>query len=155
MTRGAVVIACAAALAAAGCGSDAGEIDAHGLTLLRAEVRGARLAAAQQDYTRARTLLQAVEDTVNALRDRDMVSDRRAAAILAALGETEDALRRLIPPRASTTTAAPAARPPAPATSAPSPATSAPPRGGDGHAGNDGDDGGEGKRGKGKRGRGD
>jgi hypothetical protein len=96
------VCALALALLLVGCGG-AGHLDSRGATLLDAQIGAARQAAAQGDIVRAGVLVQAAEDTVNSLRARHWIDDRRAASILAAIGDTQDALRAYA--ATSTTTA--------------------------------------------------
>jgi hypothetical protein len=87
-----------------GCGGDHRAIDANGKRLLDAEIANARQAAAAGDMVRASALLTAVDDTVRGLRARDMITDQRAAEILAALGDTQDALRHYADTTRSTST---------------------------------------------------
>jgi hypothetical protein len=99
-----VVIALVAAALMASCGSDHRAIDANGKRLLTAEIAGARQAAAAGDMARASALLSAVDDTVHGLRARDMITDQRAAEVLAALGSAQDALRKYAGTASTTTT---------------------------------------------------
>ena len=102
------------ALSVASCGGGGSHLDARGATLLDAQISAARQAAARGDIARAGVLVQAVEDTVNSLRARDWIDDRRAASILAAVGDTQDALRKYaatsttVATNTTTTTFAPA-----------------------------------------------
>ncbi len=91
--RLAAVATLACVLLVASCGGSGGHLDARGATLLNAQVSAARQAAARGDIERAAVLIHAVEDTVNSLRARGWIDDRRAASILAAVGDTQDALR--------------------------------------------------------------
>jgi hypothetical protein len=88
----AVVAAVLLVLFAGACGDNGTEITQDGSKLLHAQIAGARAAAAQGDYARAKAGLRAVETTVSELRKREWVTDRKAAEILAAVGATEDAL---------------------------------------------------------------
>ena len=105
----AVIVVAAALLT--GCGGDHRAIDANGKRLLDAEIAGARQAAAAGDVARASTLLTAVDDTVHGLRARDMITDQRAAEVLAALGDAQDALRHFADSTSTTTTTVPATVP--------------------------------------------
>ena len=99
-----------------GCGGEHRAIDANGKRLLDAEIAGARQAAAAGDTARAAALLTAVDDTVHGLRSRDKITDQRAAEILAALGDAQDALRTYADTTSTTTTTvAPPPTVPAPA----------------------------------------
>lgn len=134
----ATVVVAAALLSS--CGGDHRAIDANGKRLLNAEIAGARQAAAAGDMTKASALLTAVDDTVHGLRARDMITDQRAAEILAALGDAQDALRNYANATSTSTTATPA---PATATTQPPPAENSGRGNGHGHGhGNDkaGDD---------------
>lgn len=75
------------------CASPDRSVDRRGAQLLDAEVSAARQALAHGDATRAATLLRSVEDTVSGLRASRRISDGRAAEILAAVGDAQDALR--------------------------------------------------------------
>jgi hypothetical protein len=122
-----------------GCGGDDRTLDPRGAQLLQAEVGIARDALARGDIFRAAAMLQAVEDTVSGLRTEGQISDRRAAEVLAALGEVQDSVRSWL---ATSTTVAP-------------PTTATTPQAGEGDNDADGDDNGEGKQKNGKnRGRG-
>jgi hypothetical protein len=118
--RAAALTLCASTALAGACGGAPG-IDPRGAALLDAQVAAARDAARHGDFARATTLLHAVDDSVQSLRAREMISDRRAIEVLVALGDTQDALRGYVATsKPTTTTTAP--RPPQPApTSTPSP----------------------------------
>lgn len=125
----------------AGCDGATTHIDDQAAALLQAEIRMARDAAASGDVPRAAALLESVDDTVARLRDDGRLSDSRAAAVLAALGDVEDALTSWAATTTTTTTTT----------------TSPPPADGDGDEDRDdegkGDGDQEGKR-DGERGRG-
>ena len=90
-----VVAVCAVALiAVSGCGSSGSSIDRQASHVLEAQVTSARAAVAAGQPGRAAQLLQAVDDTVASLRQDHLISDRKAADVLAALGDTQDALHR-------------------------------------------------------------
>jgi hypothetical protein len=108
----AIVVVAAALLSS--CGGDHRAIDANGKRLLDAEIAGARQAAAAGDMARASALLTAVDDTVHGLRTRDKITDQRAAEILAALGDAQDALRTYADATSTTTTLVPATTVPPP-----------------------------------------
>jgi hypothetical protein len=107
-----VAAAALVALLFASCAHDAGSIDRAGASLLSAEVDAARQAVSQRDLPRASELLQAVEDIVAGLRKQHKISDTRAAQVLAALGEVQDALRAWVS-TTTTTQPPPVTAPPA------------------------------------------
>jgi hypothetical protein len=128
-----------AALLVSSCGADHRAINANGKRLLDAEIAGARQAAAAGDMAKAAALLTAVDETVRGLRARDDISDQRAAEVLAALGDAQDALRSYADARSTSTTT--------PATLAPATTVAPPvekPGPGNGHGHGHGNDHGEG-----------
>ena len=86
------------------CGGSGQSIAPDGAKLLQAEVAAARGAVAHGDPGRAAVQLQAIENTVGSLRAQHLISDRRAAAVLAALGDTQDALRQWLTTSTTATT---------------------------------------------------
>jgi hypothetical protein len=118
----AVLTLCASTALVGACGGARG-IEPRGAQLLDAQVAAARDAARGGDYARATTLLHAVDDSVQHLRARELISDRRAIEILVALGDTQDALRGYVATsKRTTTTTTTAPRPVQPApTSTPAP----------------------------------
>ena len=86
------------------CGGSGQSIAPDGAKLLQAEVASARGAVAHGDAGRAAAQLQAIENTVGNLRAQHLISDRRAAAVLAALGDTQDALRQWLTTSTTATT---------------------------------------------------
>jgi hypothetical protein len=96
----------AAALAGAvlfvGCGAADRDIDPDASEVLQGQVASARAAVAAGDPQRASRLLRAIDDTVGGLRADAAISDRKAADVLAALGEVQDALHAWV---ATSTTA--------------------------------------------------
>jgi hypothetical protein len=92
------------ALLSAGCGGGDRALDPRGGQLLQAEVNVARDAVARGDMFRAAAMLQAIEDTVSGLRTEGQISDRRAAEVLAALGDVQDSYRSWL---STSTTVAP------------------------------------------------
>lgn len=87
-----VLVLVLGACCVAACGSN-DHLDGRGARIVDAQIVAARQAAAQGDAPRALTLLRAVEDSVNSLRARRWITDRRAAGILAAVGDAQDAVR--------------------------------------------------------------
>jgi hypothetical protein len=110
------IVAALAIIVVGSCGGQDRALDPRGAQLLQAEVGVARDAVARGDIFRAAAMLQAIDDTVSGLRTEGQISDRRAAEVLAALGDVQDGLRSWLststtPPPA---TAAPAGDPVAP-----------------------------------------
>jgi hypothetical protein len=120
----------------AGCGESRSGIDRDASEILQSQVSSARAAIAAGDPTRASQLLQAVDDTVASLRADHLISDRKAADVLAALGATEDALHGWAATSTTTTIATTTTTAPAP-----------PPDGRGRGRGGDGDNSGEGEGG--------
>ena len=129
----AVVIAASFALAA--CGESGSGIDRDASEILQAQVKSARAAVAAGDPARAGQLLQAVDDTVASLRNDHLISDRKAADVLAALGATQDALHSWVASSTTTSTTTTTVAPPPPPPAA------------DDHGGKGRDNGGKGKGG--------
>jgi len=69
-----------------------GQLDRAAARRLRIEARLARQATENDDLAQAKVLLDAVDDTIDHLRDDGRIGDQRAAEILAAVGDVEDAL---------------------------------------------------------------
>jgi hypothetical protein len=101
--RTAATLACVSAATAllGACGGNTTQLDARGATLLRAQIAAARDAAVHGDDVKTMTLLRAIDDSVDSLRRQDLVSDQRAALILSAVGDVEDALRSHVAARVS------------------------------------------------------
>jgi hypothetical protein len=118
----------AGAILLAGCGAADREIDPDASEVLQGQVASARAAVAAGDPQRANRLLQAIDDTVGGLRAEHAISDRKAADVLSALGDVQDALHAWV--ATSTTTS----------TSTTSTTTSTLPEDDDRHRGRDQDD---------------
>jgi hypothetical protein len=103
-TSTASALVCAVVLGVAGCGGSNDGIEPEASEVLQAQVASARAAVAAGDPVRATQLLQAVDDTVASLRAEHAISDRKAADVLAALGDTQDALHAWIASSTTTTT---------------------------------------------------
>ena len=106
---GIVAVVIAAAFALAACGESGSGIDRDASEILQAQVKSARAAVAAGDPARAGQLLQAVDDTVASLRADHLISDRKAADVLAALGATQDALHSWVASSTTTSTTVPPA----------------------------------------------
>jgi hypothetical protein len=109
-----VVAGALALLVLSGCGGSGRAIDPQASHVLAAQVASARAAVADGQPARAAQLLQAVDDTVASLRQDHLISDRKAADVLAALGDTEDALHHWTATSTTTSTTTTTAPPPAP-----------------------------------------
>jgi hypothetical protein len=105
------VVLLSAALLCSACGSSQ-PISPDAAKLLQSQVASARLAVAQGDSGRAALVLQGIENTVGNLRAQHMITDRRAAAVLAALGDTQDALRSWVATSTTTTSTTTTTAPP-------------------------------------------
>jgi hypothetical protein len=138
--RAPAFVLCAAIALGGACGGASHDMDPRSAKLLDAQIAAARDAAAHGDYARAATLLHSVDDTVGALRAQRMVSDRRAADILAATGETQAALRRYVVTSTTTTTTTTTTMPRAtPPTQSPDQSPDRKKGKNDNHAGDEGD----------------
>jgi hypothetical protein len=130
---GIVAVVITAAFALAACGESGSGIDRDASEILQAQVKSARAAVAAGDPARAGQLLQAVDDTVASLRADHLISDRKAADVLSALGATQDALHSWVASSTTTSTTSTTVPPPPPQQ--------------DDHGGKDRDKGGKGKGG--------
>jgi hypothetical protein len=92
-------------------------MDSRGAKLLDAQIAAARDAAAHGDFARATTLLRALDNTVDTLRDEHLVSDGRAREIHLASADTQRALRTSVSTSTTTTVTSPTSVQPSPGTS--------------------------------------
>lgn len=117
---------CVTVALAGACGGAPGGMDSRGAKLLDAQIAAARDAAVHGDFARATTLLRALDNAVETLRDQHLVSDGRAREIQLASADTQHALRTYVTTTTTTTTVT------SPAPLEPSPSRKDPPkRGGD------------------------
>jgi hypothetical protein len=100
-------VLCVTVALAGACGGASGGIDSRGAKLLDAQIAAARDAAVHGDFARATTLLRALDNAVETLRDQHLVSDGRAREIHLASADTQRALRTYVTITTTTTVTSP------------------------------------------------
>jgi hypothetical protein len=108
---------CVTIALAGACGGASGGMDSRGAKLLDAQIAAARDAAAHGDFARATTLLRALDNAVDTLRDEHLVSDGREREIHLASADTQRALRTSVSTSTTTTVTSPTSVQPSPSTS--------------------------------------